>query len=200
MFQTCKNTCTRCLRISQILLSGISNSLKLQAQWMHVFSKIQIVVYYQCCVLIGWATARLYVIAHQWRKAPLYLSCFGGKKGLKCSFDWRKIPVSIFSWPTNWILIINFLEIDFVIKTNHKNAQRFELRKLGRNVVYFLWLVLIGSTETIIPLTLKASGSMAHSAFGLVDFRLKAHSSSRNSYLLLKTESLDNAIQDFLLA
>ena len=28
------------------------------------FSKIQLVVYYQCCVLIGWATTRLYVIAH----------------------------------------------------------------------------------------------------------------------------------------
>ena len=28
------------------------------------FSKIQLVVYYQCCVLIGWATTRLYVIAY----------------------------------------------------------------------------------------------------------------------------------------
>ena len=27
-------------------------------------SKIQLVVYYQCCFLIGWATTRLYVIAH----------------------------------------------------------------------------------------------------------------------------------------
>ena len=27
-------------------------------------SKIQLVVYYQCCILIGWATTRLYVIAH----------------------------------------------------------------------------------------------------------------------------------------
>ena len=27
-------------------------------------SKIQLVVYYPCCVLIGWATTRLYVIAH----------------------------------------------------------------------------------------------------------------------------------------
>ena len=45
-----------------------------------------------------------------------------------------------------------------------------------------------------------ASGSMANSAFGLMDFRLKSHSDSRNNYLLLKTESLENAIQDFLLA
>ena len=29
-----------------------------------LISKIQLVVYYQCCVLIGWATTRLYVIAH----------------------------------------------------------------------------------------------------------------------------------------
>ena len=33
-------------------------------------SKIQLVVYYQCCVLIGWATSRLFVIAHWQRKAP----------------------------------------------------------------------------------------------------------------------------------
>ena len=29
-----------------------------------VYSKIQLVVYYQCYVLIGWATTRLYAIAH----------------------------------------------------------------------------------------------------------------------------------------
>ena len=29
-----------------------------------LFSKIQLVVYYQYCVLIGWATSRLFVIAH----------------------------------------------------------------------------------------------------------------------------------------
>ena len=28
------------------------------------FSKIQLVIYYLCCILIGWATTRLYVIAH----------------------------------------------------------------------------------------------------------------------------------------
>ena len=36
------------------------------------FGKIQLVVFHQCCILIGWATTRLYVIAH--------------KKGLKSSF------------------------------------------------------------------------------------------------------------------
>ena len=29
-----------------------------------IISKIQLVVYYQSCLLIGWATTRLYVIAH----------------------------------------------------------------------------------------------------------------------------------------
>ena len=29
-----------------------------------IFSKIQLVVYYQCCILIGWATHRLYAIVH----------------------------------------------------------------------------------------------------------------------------------------
>ena len=29
-----------------------------------IIGKIQLVVYYQCCILIGWATTRLYVIAH----------------------------------------------------------------------------------------------------------------------------------------
>ena len=29
-----------------------------------IVSKIQLVVYYQCCVLIGWATTSLFVIAH----------------------------------------------------------------------------------------------------------------------------------------
>ena len=28
------------------------------------FSQIQLVVYYQRCILIGWANTRLYVIAH----------------------------------------------------------------------------------------------------------------------------------------
>ena len=36
---------------------------KLHARCIFSISKIQLVVYYQCCVLIGWATTRLYVIA-----------------------------------------------------------------------------------------------------------------------------------------
>ena len=38
---------------------------ELQSKRLTLISKIQLVVYYQCCVLIGWATARLYVIAHE---------------------------------------------------------------------------------------------------------------------------------------
>ena len=34
-------------------------------RWIIIISKIQLVVYiYQCRILIGWATTRLYVIAH----------------------------------------------------------------------------------------------------------------------------------------
>ena len=34
------------------------------ALWLFRISKIQLVVYHQCCVLIGWATSGLYVIVH----------------------------------------------------------------------------------------------------------------------------------------
>ena len=35
-------------------------------------SKIQLMVYYQCCVLIGWAITRLYVKVHLYRKATAF--------------------------------------------------------------------------------------------------------------------------------
>ena len=41
----------------------------IKAERVKEISKIQLVVYYQCCILIGWATTRL----------------FGSKKGLKSS-------------------------------------------------------------------------------------------------------------------
>ena len=37
--------------------------------WSVIAQQIQLVVYYQCSVLIGWATTRLYVIALEKRKA-----------------------------------------------------------------------------------------------------------------------------------
>ena len=43
----------------------------IKAKGVKEISKIQVVVYYQCCILIGLATTRL----------------FGGKKGLKSSFN-----------------------------------------------------------------------------------------------------------------
>ena len=46
-------------RYSYLSQSGCSSSTSVLN-----FSKVQLVVYYQCCVLIGWAATRLYVIAH----------------------------------------------------------------------------------------------------------------------------------------
>ena len=48
-------------------------------------SKIQLVVYYQCCVLIGWASEKRRL--------------FGGKKGFKFSFN-GKVGLSRYFWPT----------------------------------------------------------------------------------------------------
>ena len=42
----------------------VAATKKEQEQKLNFISKIQLVVYYQCCVLIGWITTRLYVIAH----------------------------------------------------------------------------------------------------------------------------------------
>ena len=50
----------------------------------NLISKIQLLVYNQCFVLIGWATTRIFVIASSEKRRP-YLWCFGGKKGLKSS-------------------------------------------------------------------------------------------------------------------
>ena len=47
--------------------SRISRGIKAnqrQRNILNTISTTQLVVYYQCCVLIGWATTRLYVIAH----------------------------------------------------------------------------------------------------------------------------------------
>ena len=60
-----------------------------------VFSKIQLVVYYQCCVLIGRATTRLYVIAYQQRK----------KKWRLNRVLLAKVVLSRYFRPTSWILL-----------------------------------------------------------------------------------------------
>ena len=38
---------------------------KFKGSFKIIISKIQLVVYRQCCILNGWATSRLYAIAHQ---------------------------------------------------------------------------------------------------------------------------------------
>ena len=43
---------------------GRGSTTEMLTQIYTEFSKIQLVVYCQCGVLIGWATTRLYVIAH----------------------------------------------------------------------------------------------------------------------------------------
>ena len=55
-----------------------------------LFSKIQLVVYHQCCFLIGYATTRLYVIAQQQQRAP----DFWRQKGIYVQLSW---PLS--QWP-----------------------------------------------------------------------------------------------------
>ena len=54
------------------------SSERILARWLvesyGLFSKNQLVVYYQCCVLIGWASTGLYVIAEACN--PLGVICF----------------------------------------------------------------------------------------------------------------------------
>ena len=61
-------------------------------------SKIQLVVYYQYCVLIGWATSRLFVIALVAKSA--------GFENQNNDFKLAKDVLSrYFFWPTSWILL-----------------------------------------------------------------------------------------------
>ena len=46
------------------IVSGIVTGDTRDSYRLFFISKIQLEVYYQCCVLIGWVTTRLYVIAH----------------------------------------------------------------------------------------------------------------------------------------
>ena len=47
-----------------ILGHGIGGQYTLSGHLVKLISKIQLVVYYQWCIMIGWATTRLYAIAH----------------------------------------------------------------------------------------------------------------------------------------
>ena len=64
-------------------------------------SKIQLVVYYQCCILIGWASTRLYVIAHKQWKAP----ALKPKQRRLNHALLAKVVLSQYYWPTSWILL-----------------------------------------------------------------------------------------------
>ena len=44
------------------LVHANRSSLRVIMRLIYLFSKIQLVVYYQCCILIGGAATRLYVI------------------------------------------------------------------------------------------------------------------------------------------
>ena len=60
---TCVDNWLICRLRAHCMISK-SNVKSVPCDSVFVVSKIQLVVYYQCCVLIGWATTRLYVIAH----------------------------------------------------------------------------------------------------------------------------------------
>ena len=64
--RVCKVTALQVVRTSSFLCPRpcLSPQPHIALKVISCFSKIQLVVYYQCCILIGWATTRLYVIAH----------------------------------------------------------------------------------------------------------------------------------------
>ena len=63
------------------------------------FSKIQLVVYHQCCVLIGFATSRLYVIAYSTsseKRPPYIYNVLPVKKDSYLALTCERCFVSIF--------------------------------------------------------------------------------------------------------
>ena len=117
------HTYTRLTKTTVVLPRGRSISVTGGDNGIIVFSKIGVVVYYQCCVLIGWASEKSRI--------------FGGKKRLKCCF--KLFCLDIFD-----------------------------------QLVGFYY-------KTIISLAPMASDSIAHSAFGLMGYWLRAHSGSMNN-------------------
>ena len=63
-FQGDQWDCTKSSSIFNRFASSEERFRTFVAKWFSGISKIQLVVYYQCCVLIRWATTRLYVIAY----------------------------------------------------------------------------------------------------------------------------------------
>ena len=74
---------------------------------MYYFSKIQLVVYHQCCILIGSATSRLYVIISPLvaKSARHICNVVAVKKDWSLAITCKRCLVLIFFRPTRWILL-----------------------------------------------------------------------------------------------
>ena len=68
-------------------------------QCIKIICKIQLVDYYQCCIVIGWTTTRLYVIASFENQNN------GGWIAFCLALTRKRCFVTIFFWPTSWILL-----------------------------------------------------------------------------------------------
>ena len=73
-------------------------------QRISLVSKIQLVVYHQCCVLIGWATSRLCYSPLVAKSARHIWNVLAVKKD-SSSFNLRKMFSLDIFWPTSWILL-----------------------------------------------------------------------------------------------
>ena len=93
----------------ETLKFGIKQVDKIQISWANdkgitLINKIQLVVYHQCCILLGWATSRLYsplVV----KSAHHICNVLAVKKDWCLAFTHERCFVSIFFWPTSWILL-----------------------------------------------------------------------------------------------
>ena len=85
------HTYTRLTKTTVVLPRGRSISVTGGDNGIIVFSKIGVVVYYQCCVLIGWASEKRRLWKpKQWRLNRVLLA---------------KVVLSRYFWPTSWILL-----------------------------------------------------------------------------------------------
>ena len=81
--------------------------------------KIQLVVYYQCCVLIGWATSRLYVIFFYLKKPANNVACDQSPftNTVQIRFQTLRYIWLQFSWPSS---LIDFFKGTTVIPYDQK--------------------------------------------------------------------------------
>ena len=91
-------------------------------------------VYYQCCVLIGWTSTRL------WCYSPLVAKCAGFENRKK----WRlnrvllaKVVLSRYFWPTSWILLKQlFLSASWAIDSEPIRARGIIVNYIFRKNSY----------------------------------------------------------------